>query len=99
MYGTIARLRIKPGMDAQLEQMSREQVPEIPGFIFQYVYRLDSDPQEMMLVVGFTDKESYRRNAESPDQAARFEQYRALLEREPEWNDGEILFSMSQNAG
>ena len=45
MYGTVAKIRIKPGMDAELERLSREQVPQIAGFPFQHVYRLDSDPE------------------------------------------------------
>ena len=95
MYGTIAKLRIRPGMDAELERLSREQVPEIPGFQFQHVFRMDADPQEVYLVVGFASEEAYRQNAESPDQHARYEAYRALLDGEPEWHDGEIVFSLS----
>jgi hypothetical protein len=32
-------------------------------------------------------------NAASPEQHARYEQYRALLTAEPEWHDGEIVHS------
>jgi quinol monooxygenase YgiN len=98
MYGTIARMRIKPGMESQLEELSRTQVPDIPGFVFQHVYRMDSDPQELYLVVGFTDQEAYRRNAESPDQAERYAAYVSLLEQAPEWHDGDILWSLQQPA-
>jgi heme-degrading monooxygenase HmoA len=94
MYGTIARLRIKPGMEAELERLSREANAEIPGFTFQHVYRTDADPQELYLVVGFATKEAYRANAESPEQHARYETYRTLLAAEPEWHDGEIVFSV-----
>jgi quinol monooxygenase YgiN len=94
MYGTIAKLRIKPGMDAELERLSREEVPQIEGFRFQHVFRMDADPQEAYLVVGFASKEAYRQNAVSPDQHARYEAYRALLDGEPEWHDGEIVFSI-----
>jgi hypothetical protein len=98
MYGTIARLRVKPGMEGQLEGLSRTQVPQIPGFVFQHVYRMDSDPQETFLVVGFTDREAYRRNAESRDQAERYAAYSALLEQAPEWHDGEIVWTLQQAA-
>jgi quinol monooxygenase YgiN len=94
MYGTVAKLRIKPGMEAELERLSREQAPEIPGFQFQYVFRMDGDPQEVYLVVGFAGEEAYRQNAESPEQHARYEAYRALLDGEPEWHDGAIVFSL-----
>jgi quinol monooxygenase YgiN len=98
MYGTIARMRVNPGMEAQLEELSRTQVPQIRGFVFQYVYRMDHDPQELFLVVGFTDRDAYRRNAESPDQAERYAQYSALLEQAPEWHDGDIVWSLQQSA-
>ena len=95
MYGTIAKLRIKPGMEAELERLSREEVPQIEGFQFQHVFRMDGDPQDVYLVVGFVSEEAYRRNAESTEQHARYEGYRALLERDPEWHDGEVVFSLS----
>jgi quinol monooxygenase YgiN len=93
MYGTIAKMRIRPGMETELERLSRDYPTQIPGFVFQHVYRLDSDPQDAYLVVGFESREAYRQNAESPEQHARYEAYRALLERDPEWHDGEIAFS------
>lgn len=94
MYGTIARIRIKPGREAELERLSREENAEVSGILFQHVYRMDTDPQEFYLVVGFESKEAYRANAESPEQHARYETYRALLEQDPEWHDGEIAFSV-----
>ncbi len=94
MYGTIAKLRIKPGMESELERLSREEQTEIAGIAFQYVYRMDTDPQDLYLVVGFESKEAYHQNAQSPEQHTRYEAYRALLERDPEWHDGEIIFSI-----
>jgi quinol monooxygenase YgiN len=94
MYGTIAKLRIKSGMEAELERLSREEHAQVPGIQFQHVYRMDADPQELYLVVGFATKEAYRANAESPEQHARYEAYRALLDAEPEWHDGEIVFTV-----
>lgn len=94
MYGTIATFRIKPGMDAELERLSREANAEIPGFVFQHVYRMDADPLTLYLVVGFESKAAYTKNAESPAQHSRYEAYQALLEGDPEWHDGEIAFSV-----
>ncbi len=94
MYGTIARLRIKPGMEAELERLSRAENADILGFTFQHVYRMDADSQDFYLVVGFESEEAYRQNAESPEQNARYETYRALLDAEPEWHDGEVVFSV-----
>jgi heme-degrading monooxygenase HmoA len=94
MYGTIAKMHVKPGMEAELERHSREEVTSIPGFVFEHAYRMGSDPQAFMLVVGFESEEAYRKNAESPEQHARYEKYRALLDADPEWYDGEIAFSV-----
>ncbi len=94
MYGTIAKLRVKPGMENELERLSREEQTEIEGIAFQYVYRMDDDPQDLYLVVGFDSKESYHKNAESPEQHTRYLSMLDLLEREPEWHDGEIVFSV-----
>lgn len=91
MYGTIARLRLKPGTEQQLADMSQADAPAIPGFVFQYLYRTDADPQEVYLVVGFESKEAYQANAKSPEQDQRYQRYRALLSAEPEWHDGEII--------
>ena len=93
MYGTIARLRIKPGMEEQLRQVGRDAAQTIPGFVFEHVFRLDSAPNEYFLVVGFESKEAYVANANSPEQHQRYLAYRELLAAEPEWHDGEIVDS------
>ena len=48
---------------------------------------------EHVIVVVFENKEAYRANADSPEQDARYQKLRALLEDDPEWNDGEIVYS------
>jgi quinol monooxygenase YgiN len=93
MYGTVARLRVKPGQEAALRRLGQETTGQIPGVVFHHVYRMDADPQELMLVVGFTSEQAYRANAASPEQHQRYEQYRALLDADPEWHDGEIIDS------
>jgi quinol monooxygenase YgiN len=94
MYGTVARLHLKPGMEEKLRQLDQEDMNQkIPGFVFEHVFRLDSNPNDYMLVVGFTNREAYRANADSPDQHARYLRFRELLAAEPEWHDGEIVTS------
>jgi antibiotic biosynthesis monooxygenase (ABM) superfamily enzyme len=93
MYGTIARMRVKPGKEAELAQIGRESAQGIPGLVFEHIFKMDAGPNEYMLVVAFTDKASYRANAESPEQNERYQQYVALLDGEPEWHDGEIVDS------
>ena len=93
MYGTVARMKVKPGMFDKLRglTMSEDQM-SVPGLITTYVYRMDRDPNELMMAVIFTDKDAYLKNAGSPEQNARYEQFVALLQEPPEWNDGEIVY-------
>ena len=96
MYGTVARIRVKPGMGAQLEELGRrmaEAEMRIPGYVAQYVYRTDADPDELYLTVLFESREAYHANAASPDQAARYEQLIAMMVAPPEWHDGEVIFA------
>ena len=96
MYGTIARMRLRPGMEQRFREIEAEASDEIPGFLFSHMYRMDADPNEYMRVVAFADRESYVRNARSPEQHQRYLRYRELLEADPEWHDGEIAFSIEQ---
>ncbi len=92
MYGTVARYRIKPGTEAQLLEFDAEMRRLKPrGMIDFFLYRMDRDPQEYCEVVLFDSRESYRALAEDPAQDARYRQFAALLEGEPEWNDGEVV--------
>src|SRR5436305_4198933 len=96
MYGTVARFRIKQGMESQLRQILKEQTRpfeagQVPGFVASYGYRMDADPNEYYLAVVFANKEAYWANAQSAEQDARYRQWQPLLEGEPEWHDGEIV--------
>jgi len=61
------------------------------------VYRMDQDASECYLAVAFAvafkDKASYVANARDPKQDERYRQLRALLAADPEWHDGEIVWS------
>lgn len=93
MYGTIARFRVKQGAEAQLVQIQHEfEALKVPGYVRSSVYRMDADPGQYYLTVVFDSKESYRANAESPEQDARYRKILALMEGEPEWHDGEIIY-------
>jgi heme-degrading monooxygenase HmoA len=96
MYGTIAHLRVRKGAEEKLRQEMRAmERRRMPGFVASHVYRLDADPQDLMLAVLFTDKDAYVRNADDPGQDAEYRRLRELLERDPEWHDGEVIWSSS----
>ena len=56
MYGTIARMRIKPGMESRFQEIYKD--VQIPGQVNTLVYRMDSDPNELYVAVVFDSKES-----------------------------------------
>lgn len=94
MYGTVARLRVKPGMESKLQELATQPGwNDIPGLVGEWIYRMDGDANEYYMCVTFESKEAYVANAQSPEQHARYEQFRALLAADPEWHDGEIVFA------
>lgn len=97
MYGTVARMRVKAGQEKALTAMmdvwNKERRPKVKGAKGTYVYQLDKNPREFIMAVVFEDKKSYVDNAHSPDQDKWYQGYRKLLETDPEWNDGEIVWT------
>jgi quinol monooxygenase YgiN len=95
MYGTVARMKFKPGMAQQFMQMRLQQGDQrraAAGSVGVYVYQMDQDPNEVYLVVMFESKAAYVANANSPEQHQDFLQLMDYLESEPEWHDGEIVW-------
>lgn len=94
MYGTVARMRAKPGSGPAFEALMAEyESLDIPGHVATYVYRLDEGEDDYYVAVLFEDRESYRRNADDPAQDARYRRMRELLELDPKWHDGDIVYA------
>jgi quinol monooxygenase YgiN len=95
MYGTVARIQVKPGNEeaarAVHDRWLWERQPEATGFIAVYVLESERVPGEWLVMTIFNSEANYRKNASDPEQHRQYEALRALLEREPEWNDGEIV--------
>lgn len=99
MYGTVARLRAKPGKKQELMSLlSGFGSLRVPGYRTTYLYQMDSDPSEFYMAVVFDSKETYRANAESPEQDQRYQEMVALLEGAPEWHDGDITVDAAPGA-
>jgi hypothetical protein len=59
VYGTVARFRLKPGSEAQLFEGFREfEAARVPGYVANYIYRMDADPQVYYLAAAFESKEA-----------------------------------------
>ena len=96
MYGTIARLQVRPGKLDALRSFGSEEVDDLPTLRFQHVFQSDTNPNEVWLVVGFESREAYKSNAESPEQHERYLRFRELLDADPEWHDGELIDSLTR---
>jgi len=100
VYRTVAKMKLKPGSLQAIKEFAEEESGVgMDGFVGQYVYQMDRDPDEIFVVVLFKDKTSYFANAESPEQNARFQQMMTYLAAEPEWNDGEVIYSEPGSGG
>jgi heme-degrading monooxygenase HmoA len=97
MYGTIARLQVRPGMESQLLEEARveDEQADMPGYINTFVYRMDSEPDIYYMAVLFENKEAYQANANSPEQHERYLRIRELLTADPEWHDGQVIYPPS----
>lgn len=95
MYGTVARIRIREtDPDRLAEVMTELGAGKAPGQIAVYAYQTDKDSREFYLVAVFESKEAYFANASSPEQHQRFLQLMQILETEPEWHDGQIVYAV-----
>ncbi|WP_119072197.1 hypothetical protein [Aggregatilinea lenta] len=90
MYGTIARMQLKPGALDAMMAFGREQPPP-PGDGVMLVFQMDNNPDELYLIVAAESEEAYRAVANSPEQHQRFLQMMELLVAEPDWHDGRVV--------
>jgi quinol monooxygenase YgiN len=91
MYGTIAKMKVKKGALEEIRKMETGRKPD--GVMGSLVFQSDGEADELWMVAIFRDKESYFANADSPEQGEEYQRLRALLSADPEWHDGEIVFS------
>jgi heme-degrading monooxygenase HmoA len=99
MYGTVARFRLKPGMEKKLQAFDAEmRAAKLPGLVAEFTYHMDNEPNVYYEAVVFESREAYRALADSPEQDARFRRLLELLEAEPEWHDGEIVNTMGKSS-
>jgi len=91
MYGTIAKMKVKKGALEEIRKM--ETGRRADGVMGSLVFQSDENADELWMVAIFRDKESYFANADSPEQGEEYNRLRALLLADPEWHDGEVVFS------
>lgn len=100
MYGTIARFHIKPGTREEfIKTMDGFGNVTISGWVADYYFQMNNDPDEFYLVAIFKDRETYEVNADDPAQHERYLKFRSFLVDDPEWNDGFIVSATGPGSG
>ncbi len=95
MFGTVFRMRPKSGQEHVTEELfhrwGRERQPRATGFVDAYLLKSRSNSGELISVVVFDSEANYRKNAADPEQDRWYQDLRASLEADPEWNDGDVI--------
>lgn len=102
MFGTVARLKVKPGRSDELIALGRRWTRdefERSGQIAELFFKVDDCDDEFYLVAAFPDRKSYLSNADHPRTRKHFEKLRELLSCDPEWNDGVIVDMLTVREG
>lgn len=88
-FGSVFRMKPKPGQkQAVIDLLEGGRQPsEVTGFVAAHVFDCGN---ELWGAAVFEDEETYRDNANSPEQNEEYQKLRALLEADPEWHDGTV---------
>ena len=91
MFGTIARARLKPGQQGQLQALTEEWRrtvrPKVPGRFLELVGHAAGRPDEVVFVALAQDEQTYRALASMPEQHAFYLRFNEVFEAEPAWED------------
>lgn len=92
MYGTVARLRCKPGgldwVRAWVDVQSRR---GMAGWVSTTLFAADDEANVVWVCVLFESKDAYVANASTPVQDQLYHQMLTGLEEPPEWHDGTVI--------
>ena len=95
MYGTIFRLKVKPGEEERVVEVFKgwesERKSEVAGAVGALLLKPDTWAGELVGVALFKDKATYIANAHDPAQDEWYQKFRDLLEDDPVWEDGEYV--------
>lgn len=98
MYGTIAHFRIKSGTQKEfVKTMDGLGDAVIAGWVADYYFQADADPEEFYLVAIFQDRETYQANAGSTEQHERYMKFRSFLVADSKRHGGSILSATGPN--
>jgi quinol monooxygenase YgiN len=92
-YGTVSTMRVLPGQRSEWRNATQRLAPEVrqtPGAVVDYLFALDRDPDEFVIVSIFDSRASYWANARDPKQDRRYREFRRFLVEDPTWHDGAV---------
>ena len=97
MYGTIAKLNVKPEKVKNFKESMKEDLYDYSpkGYKNSYLYQMDSNENEFYLTVVFENEDAYNKNAESEETNKHFKNMMNFLESEPDWHDGKIIHAVN----
>jgi hypothetical protein len=88
------RAKVTPGNRQAAVALMGESL-DTTGFRATYVLLPDEDENAVVAGVIFEDRETYSANAHDPAAETWYGRFRALLEADPEWTDGEWVSFLS----
>lgn len=92
MYGTLGRMRPKPGKRDELVAMLNAAPAGAAANGFRGAYVLKADEgEDVVVAVMYDDKDAYFGMVHDPQTDENFGKIMELLEGEPAWTDGEWL--------
>jgi quinol monooxygenase YgiN len=92
MYGTLAKLKAKPGNADKVIKFLETEVGQPVGYRGRVIYQMDNDPDELWIAGWFESKEAYFTHSDKPETHQIYLRLLDLLVAEPEWHDGYIVF-------
>jgi quinol monooxygenase YgiN len=87
MYGTIMRAKLKPGQQDAFRRFGQENPADASGWVSSEFAVEDKDPNRIVGIIRFKDKDSYVKNANAPQTNDNYNQMLKFLEGPPEWID------------
>jgi len=94
MYGTLGRMKPKPGKRDELVAMMAASPTGAAANGYRGAYLLKADEgDEVVVAVMYEDKDAYVAMVHDPQTDENFGRIMALLEDEPTWTDGEWIAS------
>lgn len=92
MYGTIARGKVRKDRVREFMALGKEwdthERKRVIGYINSELLWAERSEGRFCLIVHFTNREAYLKNANSPEQDAFHQRLRACLDTDFEWTDG-----------